>query len=404
MAFFDAMASVEKEDAEVPNHLRDGNRDAEGFGHGQGYIYPHSYREHWAAQQYLPDPLVGRVFYTPSVQGYEGSIRDEVLSRRELQVAGILENQANGPDTSGGAYDRHFFGAEGKSPTHEAPRGEILTFSPDGKRRDEWTRRADSGRSKTLLEIREAITGLARISRHHRVLVFGADDGLLVWEAGRLAPEGLTVGLCRTPEAKKVLDQYALTLDELDRPILLPMDERNPMAFPEAEAPFDRVIARDPASTLGGLGDFAKAASERLAPNGSITFSARCPALGMRLSRLCSTAPLAQEAGSAEDALYGSGQPPFDWTGETLGAALQRALGSRGFSVSVETRTFRERRRIFDSDLEKWIDPGDSAYGAALAAVLSPDRLGEFRREVANAARYGPVEWEYGLIVCSLAR
>jgi putative ATPase len=31
LAFFDALSSVEKEDAEVPNHLRDGNRDAEGF-------------------------------------------------------------------------------------------------------------------------------------------------------------------------------------------------------------------------------------------------------------------------------------------------------------------------------------------------------------------------------------
>ena len=30
----------EKEDAEVPNHLRDASRDAEGFGHGAGYLYP----------------------------------------------------------------------------------------------------------------------------------------------------------------------------------------------------------------------------------------------------------------------------------------------------------------------------------------------------------------------------
>ena len=69
MAFFDALASVEKEDADVPNHLKDASRDAEGFGHGTGYLYPHAYRDHWVAQQYLPDSLVGRVFYTPSTQG-----------------------------------------------------------------------------------------------------------------------------------------------------------------------------------------------------------------------------------------------------------------------------------------------------------------------------------------------
>ena len=96
MAFFDAISSVEQEDAEVPNHIRDSNRDAEGFGHGNGYLYPHAYKDHWVAQQYLPDTLSGRVFYTPSLQGYEGKIRDDVLSRRELQIAAILEkNQSN---------------------------------------------------------------------------------------------------------------------------------------------------------------------------------------------------------------------------------------------------------------------------------------------------------------------
>ncbi len=56
MAFFDALEAVEREqEAEVPAHLRDGNRDKEGFGHGEGYLYPHAYRDHWVAQQYLPD-------------------------------------------------------------------------------------------------------------------------------------------------------------------------------------------------------------------------------------------------------------------------------------------------------------------------------------------------------------
>ena len=91
MAFFDALASVEKEDADVPNHLKDSSRDAEGFGHGSGYLYPHAYRDHWVAQQYLPDSLVGKVFYTPSTQGYEATIRDEVLSRREIQIASLVE-------------------------------------------------------------------------------------------------------------------------------------------------------------------------------------------------------------------------------------------------------------------------------------------------------------------------
>jgi putative ATPase len=67
MAFFDALNVVQQEqEADVPNHLKDGNRDKEGFGHGKGYLYPHAYRDHWVAQQYLPTALQGRLFYQPS--------------------------------------------------------------------------------------------------------------------------------------------------------------------------------------------------------------------------------------------------------------------------------------------------------------------------------------------------
>ncbi|MGD9049435.1 MAG: AAA family ATPase, partial [Anaerolineae bacterium] len=75
LAFFDALAAVERErESDVPRHLKDASRDSEGFGHGQGYLYPHAYRDHWVAQQYLPDGLQGRVFFQPGDQGYERRI------------------------------------------------------------------------------------------------------------------------------------------------------------------------------------------------------------------------------------------------------------------------------------------------------------------------------------------
>src|SRR5512143_391374 len=40
MRFFRALETVEKEgEADIPAHLRDANRDKEGFGHGEGYLY-----------------------------------------------------------------------------------------------------------------------------------------------------------------------------------------------------------------------------------------------------------------------------------------------------------------------------------------------------------------------------
>ena len=80
-----------EQEAEVPAHLRDANRDKEGFGHGEGYLYPHAYRDHWVAQQYLPDALQGRVFYQPGGLGHEAKVKVEVERRREAQLAAMLE-------------------------------------------------------------------------------------------------------------------------------------------------------------------------------------------------------------------------------------------------------------------------------------------------------------------------
>jgi len=81
-AYFKALADVEQKGiTEVPNHLKDDSRDAEGLGHGQGYQYPHEFPEHWVVQQYLPDKLQGRHWYRPGDLGYEKAIKER-LSRR----------------------------------------------------------------------------------------------------------------------------------------------------------------------------------------------------------------------------------------------------------------------------------------------------------------------------------
>ena len=59
----------------VPNHLRDAHYKGAGkLGHGMGYQYAHNFKNNYVKQQYLPDELVGTVFYTPSQNGYEMNI------------------------------------------------------------------------------------------------------------------------------------------------------------------------------------------------------------------------------------------------------------------------------------------------------------------------------------------
>lgn len=59
-----AMADVRAgKTGDFPRHLQNVHADGTGFERKQGYLYPHDFPNHWVKQQYLPDALVGRVYY-----------------------------------------------------------------------------------------------------------------------------------------------------------------------------------------------------------------------------------------------------------------------------------------------------------------------------------------------------
>jgi putative ATPase len=73
-AVFAAMSEIEGgAPTTVPIHLSTNpmNRNKD----HAGYQYAHDHPDHYVAQQYLPDGLEGRRFYTPSEMGYEATIR-----------------------------------------------------------------------------------------------------------------------------------------------------------------------------------------------------------------------------------------------------------------------------------------------------------------------------------------
>lgn len=64
---------------QVPPHLRDAHYPgAKAFVHGQGYKYAHDHPHGVAAQQYLPDELVGTAYYVPTDHGFEASITERL--------------------------------------------------------------------------------------------------------------------------------------------------------------------------------------------------------------------------------------------------------------------------------------------------------------------------------------
>ncbi len=67
----------------VPLHLKDAHYGgSQELGHGIGYKYAHDYPGHYVKQQYLPDELVGTVYYEPTENGVERRIGEHLRRLR----------------------------------------------------------------------------------------------------------------------------------------------------------------------------------------------------------------------------------------------------------------------------------------------------------------------------------
>ena len=388
LAFFDALKEVDREDAEVPNHLRDASRDAESFGHGEGYIYPHAYRNHWAAQQYLPTALKGRTFYIPSTVGHEGKIHDEVLQKRELQAAVVL---GDGPE--GGAA------------------GELLSWSAAAKGREGWFRRLESGRSALLLSDRDAIFGAATTSRQDRILIPLASDGLLLWESLRRCPEGLSAALVSGEAAKEALLRYAAALDQAEQPEiavlaneLLPLPEQAAEWFSSPQ--FDRILIREPwkkgfsaaAGTLTpeeAFSRFASMAKPLLAPGGRLVLLCSPPALGQRISAVAEgqcglDRKTAEALRRAEDAFF-SQEAEWNWDAAGLSAAFE----GQGFKAAVETLEQSEERLVGGRDIDAWFSRENSRWGVFMGNALDSGDFVRLEEALRRRIQAGPLVWKW---------
>ncbi|GHV96553.1 ATPase AAA [Spirochaetia bacterium] len=405
MAFFDALKEVDKEDAEVPNHLRDPSRDAEGFGHGEGYVYPHAYRDHWAAQQYLPTALRGRTFYLPSLMGYEGKIRGEVLQKRELQAAIVL----------GAAIHTPGDGAEGSKAG-----GEFLTWSAVAKGREGWFKRLESGRGNLLLADRNAIFNAAAPVRHDRILIPLANDGLLLWESLRRCPEGLSAALVTSAAAREALLRYAAALDEAEKPEiavlegeLLPAVEDAALSFSSTQ--FDHILIRAPRLNVAAS-QIAAAAKPLLADRGKLILLVSPPRLGERISRIlledCEAPPdLAASLRQAEEAFFAAGaetakSPDTGKNGAELltwdAESLKSAFTTQGFAVQLEILDQNEERLITEKDLAAWFDIEHSRWGAFISKNLQKTDFTAAEELLRKRIQKGPLVWHWkSVLLCA---
>jgi len=362
MAFFDALAAVERErEADVPSHLRDANRDGADFGHGAGYLYPHAYQDHWVAQQYLPPSLQGRLFYQPSAQGHEGTIRDLVARRREEQLAALVEPHAS----LDWEVERM-----GKGPAAQNP----------------WLQRTLSGVGAQLGQIRDRIFALAQIERHNLVLDLNVGTGLLTWEAVRRAAAGGVYALAADRSTTEVLNQQANNLQSLERPVVLTgrvvdLPQLITAAFeaPQQQAwpRFDVVIGRNVLTQLKDKTAAANAMQTMLKPGGRVVLAEIIPKYTQRLHKLVdlSTLPLdlIERISAAEEAIYTNPDDAMvNWDEESLRSIFEQ-VGFSQIELYVETTT--AEWRIDMGQIERWFNIDAQGKRPTFAQFLSTPKI-----------------------------
>ncbi len=84
-AIFAAKKIVEEQrTATIPSYLMDAHyKGASKLGHGIGYQYAHSFKNHYAKQQYLPDEIKDMKFYHMDGQGYEAVLEENLRKIKE---------------------------------------------------------------------------------------------------------------------------------------------------------------------------------------------------------------------------------------------------------------------------------------------------------------------------------
>lgn len=402
-AFFDALNAVEQEqETEPPDHLKDANRDAEDLGHGRGYLYPHAYRDHWVAQQYLPAALQGKLFYRPGDQGYEADIKALVERRRELQLAAMLEGEETSPVPGRDTWDS-------SAPARGA------------RPQNRWLQRTLGNLSAQLARTRDRIIGAAGIERHSLVLDLAAGSGLLTWEAVRRAPAGGVWALAATPREADALQQMAGNLESIERPVILTGSVDRVAALVQEVDPqvrFDAIVGRNPFSGFfaAGVGPVPAldipatlaavlgACAELLAPGGRLSIAQTVPRHTQRIYALLDLTALgddlARRLAFAEEAIYSNAADPMvSWDVADLQAAALTA-GLAGAEVVLVDET--SDVTITPATVARWFAAtGDSArltYAQNLSHQLAEPEIALVRAQIERQLLGQTVAWHSGVV------
>jgi putative ATPase len=368
MAFFDALSTVSREaEDDVPDHLRDASRDKEGFGHGAGYLYPHAYRDHWVAQQYLPEALQGKLFYQPSESGYEKKIAEQVARMREARIEAMVENDDRSP----------------------------LTIEQPGDDRNaahqQWMARSLGSRGAEIGRVRETLLQMAAIEPSDLILDLYTRTGLLAFEAARRVREGGVWALAHSNQSFATTQQMAQRLELLSRPVVLQTDwnsfDDTVRAAAGTSVRFDKIIGRGILTKIKDRQALLHRIVALLSSDGAVVIAEPVPSAGQRLSTCNELASLRSDLlallSVCEQEIFSDPEDDMvNWSAASLEELITQMHGCTGeFLVNKSS----ELRFIRPADVEFWFRESGASKRRSLGDRWS---LGDRCREKAGTEAF----------------
>lgn len=369
-AFFDALDAVRNEkDDEVPNHLKDGNRDKQDFGHGQGYLYPHSYREHWVAQQYLPESLQGKIFYNPTDQGYEAGIRDDVSRKRESQLAAMLESNETVDESS----EAH------------------------------WQGRTLGNTGEMLGSIRDNLFSFLSLNPDDLILILNAGNGLLLGETIRQAPEASITALVQNTLHQGFLEARYQNREKLYRPTIQSNPYQNNKLdlseLQEQHIKFDLIIGINGLVVDQQKTEVLEQVRSVSHQGTIIALAESIPVFGHRLSAFLPDKKLersiVERILETEEMIYGDAENfKVNWNDKTLFENLK----SSGFSVQNSLlKELTNEVLISEKKIEEWFSLTETehrSYARHLSSNLDESEIDQVKQVLKAAIVRNIVPWK----------
>lgn len=365
-AFFDALETVRNEAREsMPNHIKDGSRDKKGLGHGEGYLYPHAYNDHWVAQQYLPDTLQGKFFYQPGELGYEAKIKESVYQKRDEQLT-ILMNESSPWDNQ-----------------------------------DLWKERTLNDSTPIYSELRDQLFSFIQLGPSDLVLNLNAGNCLLLRTIIQAVKDEVVYAQIFNEREQSVITHQFINQKQNHDPVLVNLDYNNIYGslvdFQKKGIRFNYILGLSFFTLIEKKSEVLPVLRSMLTSNGQLVCVEKIPELGQRLSAYTEgflNDELQQQFKITENGIYCH---PKSAKTNWLASFSDEQIKAAGFEMSVRDQIFENKITLLPSKIEGWFNTQSSqpqSMGNQLAEILSTANVTEIKKTLIKHICHQPTAWK----------